>query len=494
MSSIVSAFHLARPEQVVMTSSTRFIVAVVSLLLSVTDPLMAQDPALKTRIVATDLYVPWELVWGPDNKIWITELRGGISTIDPTTGEKNVLLADLPDRFQLNESGLLGMVLHPQFADNPYVYIGYTYLIEQSIKLKVVRYRYDGSTLVEPFVLLGNIQGGPVHNGCRLAFGSDGMLYFTAGDGGNPEDAQKLDFYNGKVLRINPNGSIPSDNPIPGSPLWTWGHRNSQGLTFGPNDVLYSSEHGATTDDEVNIIMKGRNYGWSRVEGLCNAPGEIAFCADSNVVEPIGTPWTPTIAPGAIKYYNSDLIPQWKDHLLMTAMKQQATLVVMELSPDRSRIVSEQRLYRGVFGRLRSLCVSPDGRVFMGTTNRDVYGSPDQYPGSDHIIEITPQSSGVKERSTSNAQQANVVFKITETQLTAFVTDVALFDRSPDRANASNQSSGVSLTITDVLGRVISEHGNGVGGFHIDIAHLTSGMYTAIVHTSSGAEAFTFVR
>lgn len=450
--------------------------------LCATVQLPAQRPALKTRIVASDLRAPWELVWGPDNKIWITELRGGISTIDPATGAKTILLAKPSDVTGYNEDGLLGMVLHPQFATNPYVYVGYTYLIDPNIKLKIVRYRYNGSVLVEPTILLDNMKGGPIHNGCRLAFGPDGMLYLTAGDAGNSEDAQKVDLNNGKVLRISPDGSIPTDNPRAGSPVWSWGHRNQQGLSFGPNGVLYSSEHGATTDDEVNIIMKGRNYGWPRVEGLCNVPSEIAYCADSNIAEPIGTPWTPTLAPGAIKYYSSDLIPEWKDNLLMTAMKQQATLVVMKLSPDRTRIISEERFFQGVFGRLRAVCVSPDGRVFIGSSNYDAYGAPSQYPGCDWIIEITPQTSDIHDEGSASTHggMQHAIFKLTDTELTAFAL----------RNNAT-------LIISDILGRIVSEYHDADaigGGFHIDVASLTSGAYTAVIHTASGTQAFTFVR
>ncbi len=443
--------------------------------------LLAQQPALKTRIVASDLRVPWELVWGPDNKIWMTEQVGRISTIDPTTGEQTILLAVIPDLINVIESGLLGMVLHPLFAENPYVYIGYTYAVSQSIRLKVVRYRYDGAVLIEPTVLLGNIKGGTIHNGCRLAFGPDAMLYVTAGEGGNPEDAQKLDFNNGKVLRINPNGGIPADNPLPGSPIWSWGHRNAQGLAFGPNGILYSSEHGANTNDEVNIIMKGRNYGWPRVEGLCDMPNELVFCADSNVVEPIGTPWTPTLAVAAIVYYQNDLIPEWKDHLLMCAMKAQ-TLVVMTLSEDRTKFIKDERFFRNTFGRLRSICVSPDGRIFIGSTNQDFYGSPAQFPGSDWIIEITPQTSDVKDEGairdgSYNSRTQHAIFKLSGTLLTAFAL-----------------SSDATLIISDIVGRTISEHHDGGGGFHVDVESLVAGVYTAIVHTSQGAQPFTFIR
>ena len=211
------------------------------------------------------------------------------------------------------------------------------------------------------------------------------------GGAGNGTRAQDLASLNGKVLRIEGTGWTLADNPF-GNAVWSLGHRNPQGLTFGPNGVLYSSEHGTSHDDEINIIERGRNYGWPTVEGFCDTPAETAFCASANVKEPIGATWTPTIAPGQLIYYNGDLFPQWKDHLLLIAMKSRA-VILLKLNEARNSIIERRTILQNTYGRLRSICQSPDGRVFIGSSNRDTYG--DNREGSDWIIELTPATSDV---------------------------------------------------------------------------------------------------
>ena len=164
---------------------------------------------------------------------------------------------------------------------------------------------------------------------------------------------------------MNLDGSIPADNPDPSSPVWSIGHRNAQGLVF-VGDSLFSSEHGPDTDDEINIIRRGGNYGWPDVRGICGA-GEEAFCNANNVVEPI-MQWTPTIATCGLDYYNNDLIPQWKNSLLLSTLKD-ATLFQLRLNSTHSAIDSTAEFFENQFGRLRDLCVAPDGRVFISTSN-----------------------------------------------------------------------------------------------------------------------------
>src|SRR5690606_13055391 len=156
-----------------------------------------------------------------------------------------------------------------------------------------------------PYIIFDNIDGANNHNGSRLVISPDKKLIFTTGDAAITSTAQNLNSVNGKTLRINLDGTIPGDNPIQGNPVWTWGHRNPQGLVYSPDStILYSSEHGPSSDDEINIIVKGRNYGWPNVHGFCDNSNETAFCSDSNVVEPI-TAWTPTLAVAGIDFYNS---------------------------------------------------------------------------------------------------------------------------------------------------------------------------------------------
>jgi mono/diheme cytochrome c family protein len=173
----------------------------------------------------------------------------------------------------------------------------------------------------------------------------------------------------GKILRLNMDGTIPEDNPIAGSPVWSWGHRNPEGLVYGPNGILYSSEHGDASDDEINIIQKGSNYGWPNVEGYCDRPEEKTFCNEHSIIEPLKG-WTPTIAPAGIDCYQSKSIPEWKNSILLTTLKGSA-LHVLKLNSKGTAIISDQKYFENVFGRLRDLCISPSGDIYISTSNRD---------------------------------------------------------------------------------------------------------------------------
>jgi aldose sugar dehydrogenase len=188
------------------------------------------------------------------------------------------------------EGGLLGMVLHPNFATSPLVFVVYNYDDGAVYKEKVVRFTYNGTTLTSPLTIIDNIAAAGIHNGSRLVITPDLKLFITTGDANNTALPQDLAARNGKVLRLNLDGSIPADNPGAPSPVWSSGHRNPQGLVYA-NNMLYSSEHGADTDDEINIIEKNRNYGWPTVRGLCNTVKKTGImvglrCAGSAIPAP----------------------------------------------------------------------------------------------------------------------------------------------------------------------------------------------------------------
>jgi len=208
-----------------------------------------------------------------------------------------------------------------------------------------------------------------------MVISPDLKLFISTGDASNQSTPQNINALNGKIHRINLDGSIPSDNPFPRSSIWTYGHRNPQGLVFA-NNILYSSEHGPSSDDEINIIEKGRNYGWPKVEGLCNEPAERIFCLANNVKEPIYS-WTPTEAVCGLDYYNNNLIPQWKNSLLLCTLKG-SKLIQLRLSSNGTSILSGAEFLDGNYGRLRDVCISPDGKVYICTSN-----------GRDKIIEIS---------------------------------------------------------------------------------------------------------
>jgi glucose/arabinose dehydrogenase len=340
---------------------------------------------LQTReVINSNLSMPWEILWGPDNFIWLTEKIGKISRVNPETGQKFELIT-IPDVVNYGEGGLLGMVLHPDFSNNPYVYVVYNYGTPPSGVLeKVVRYTYASGTLNSPLILVDNILGWVNHNGSRLVISPDLKLFITTGDAANTSNPQNDNSVNGKILRINLDGTIPADNPNPvQTPLgaiWSKGHRNPQGMVLY-NQKLYVSSHGDNTEDEINLIEKSGNYGYPNVVGPCDTPAEITFCNANNTIQPIFSSGNVTWAFCGLDYYSSDNYPRWKDHLLMVSLKNQ-TFYTFKLSQDGNSIVGQPTQYfANQYGRLRDIAISPSGKVYFCTNNLNP---------SDKIIEITP--------------------------------------------------------------------------------------------------------
>ncbi|MCZ4244037.1 PQQ-dependent sugar dehydrogenase [Pedobacter punctiformis] len=329
------------------------------------------DVELKAKVIASGLNLPWEMVYGPDNLIWFTEKSGKISRLNPATGQITTLLTISEVRVN-GEGGLLGMALHPDFTSNPYVYVVYDY--GSNYKEKVVRYNYENGSLNSPKILLDQISAASIHNGSRLLI-SDNKLFISTGDASDTSTPQNINSLSGKILRINLDGTIPADNPYPNNPLWSFGHRNAQGLVKVGNKI-FSSEHGPDADDEINIIEKGRNYGWPNIKGFCNETNETAFCAANNVVEPLIN-WTPTIAPSGMTYYDNKYIPQFKNSLLLAILKG-SKLIQLKLDDAQTKIVGTKDFYVNAYGRLRTVCQSPEGKIYICTSN----GSDDK------IIEI----------------------------------------------------------------------------------------------------------
>jgi aldose sugar dehydrogenase len=340
---------------------------------------------IDTTSLKTNLFIPWDLSWGPDNFIWFSERNGKVARLNPETGETFEILSSISDLWTDNpkptenmSTGLFGMVIHPDFSTNPYVFLYYTHH-PTTPKVKIVRYTYNAALdkLVDPFVLIDNIPGTTTfHNSGRMVITKDRKLIFSTGDRSEAAAPQNNNSLNGKILRMNLDGTVPNDNPIPNNYLYSKGIRHAQGLVFSADgNTLYTSEHGPTTDDEINIIETNRNYGWPTVAGFCDLPDEQIFCNNNNVKEPLKV-WTPTIAPCGMDIYNSDVIPEWKNSLLLTTLKER-DLRVLQLSTNGLAILNENIFYdydKGM-GRLRDVCVSPDGDVYVCTSNRDDNGT-----------------------------------------------------------------------------------------------------------------------
>ena len=348
--------------------------------------LTLETTTLTEAEVAIGLDVPWELSWAPDNHLWITEREGSVKRLDPQTGIITTVL-DLSDTvLSTQESGLLGMAIHPDLDQgSPFVYLVYTYEQGFSLLERLVRYSWDGAVLSDPIILLDEIRAGNIHNGSRLIISQDEKIFMTTGDVGNSDLSQDLESINGKLLRINLDGSIPEDNPNPASYVYSYGHRNSQGLAIGPNGQLYSSEHGAQSSDELNLIEADRNYGWPNVQGACNTSNEINFCQAFNVAEPL-IEWSPCVAVNDVAYYESSSIPEWDGKLLMAVLGgfvQQPRLSVLTFNEDGTEVIDEER-YFDDYGRIRDICISPNGVIYFATNGASYPGF-----GPNRIISYT---------------------------------------------------------------------------------------------------------
>jgi glucose/arabinose dehydrogenase len=347
-------------------------------------PKPAED--FNATVITTGLETPWDLLWGPDGMIWVSERAGRISRVDPVTGRRTTA-GDVAGVLQSGEGGLMGIALHPDFPRQPFLYAVHTYGAGDGARNRLVRLRWNGSSLGDQQVLMDGIPGGGIHNGSRIVVGRDRNLYFSTGDAGSANQAQDPTALGGKIMRLDLDGRVPDGNPMR-TPIWSWGHRNPQGLVVHPETgVLYETEHGPSDNDEVNIIEGGRNYGWPNVRGACDESDEIEYCRLRSVVEPL-TSWTPTVAISGADLYLSDRMPALRSSLLATSLNGR-TLWRMKLSGDGRRITERSALLSGVYGRLRDVLVAPNGDIYICTSNRDGRGSPAD--GDDRIIRLTPK-------------------------------------------------------------------------------------------------------
>jgi aldose sugar dehydrogenase len=340
--------------------------------------------ALRTTVITSGLDTPWDLAWGPDGFIWVSEREGRISRVNALSGQRTT--AGQLTVTESGEGGLMGIAFHPDFATQPYLYAMHSYSAN-GIRNRLVRMRYENGALGSPEVLLDNIPGGGIHDGSRIVVGPDRLLYISTGDAGDGSSAQNTSSLAGKILRLGLDG-----RPAPGNAfgaVYSFGHRNPQGMVFHPvSGALFITEHGPGDNDEVSRVVAGRNHGWPNVHGFCDDDigSEKSFCQANNVVEPLRT-WTPTIALAGADFYNATLIPSWRGSLLFTSLKE-ATLHRLTLSADGTTVTGDELLFAGRFGRLRDVLVSPTGQVFIATSNRDGRGSP--VGEDDRIIRIEP--------------------------------------------------------------------------------------------------------
>jgi glucose/arabinose dehydrogenase len=357
--------------------------------------------------LVTGITLPWEILWGPDDHIWCTQRSGEVIRINPETGNYTQILdlsSVVPDGGG-SEPGLLGMVLHPDFENTPKVFIVYNYQSGNSVKERLSSFDWDGAVLNNEEYLINNINGGWIHDGSRIVISPDEKIMMTTGDIGTGSNSQNMNSLNGKMLRINLDGSIPSDNPDPGSYVYSFGHRNGQGLCYGPTGILYESEHGQNNSDELNIIEPNRNYGWPTVQGMCNTNNEETYCAENNVMEPIDE-WSPCIAVNGIEYYNHPAIPEWNNCIVMAVLgglggtsASNDRVSILHLSEDGLSVTSEDQWFTSLNQRFRDVCINPyTGALYVALNGTS-------YPGT------TPNKIKVFENLAfvSVKEQANVI-------------------------------------------------------------------------------------
>lgn len=302
----------------------------------------------------------------------VTERPGRVVVIEKGAVRK---LFDVPGVESRSEIGLMGLTLHPEFAKNRLLYLAYGTSRGGDLVVDVVRYRETGTTLTDATPIIQNLPAASNHAGCRIKFGPDGKLYITTGDATDGDIAQDMQSLGGKLLRVNDDGSIPADNPFPGSPIWTLGHRNSQGIDWDPKSgVLWSSEHGPSGfdggfgGDEVNLVERGKNYGWPRIHHRATEPGLVSPFLE----------YSPAHAPASGAFWRGDF---WFGCLRGAHLHH----VVID-SNNRRKVLREEELFDGDYGRIREVAAGPDGALYFTTSNRDGRGNVRE--GDDRILKL----------------------------------------------------------------------------------------------------------
>ncbi|HLA11191.1 MAG TPA: PQQ-dependent sugar dehydrogenase [Pyrinomonadaceae bacterium] len=345
----------------------------------------ATEVAFRVETVVARLQVPWSIVWTPDGRMLFTERPGRVR--EYVNGElKPTPLFTVPDVEASSESGLMGMALHPKFAENRFVYLAYAFKAGTKM-VRIVRYRDDGQTLLDRKIILDNIPAAANHAGCRIGFGPDGKLYVTAGDATDRQLAQRLDSLAGKTLRVNDDGTVPTDNPFVGqqnakAEIWSLGHRNAQGMDWQPGTgLMFQTEHGPSGfdgpggGDEVNIVEKGKNYGWPIIHHNQTQPG-----LESPLLE-----YTPACAPASGMFYESDSFPQFRGNFFFGCLRGQRIIRVLL---NGKSVTGQENLLEKKYGRIRDVAQGPDGAIYFSTSNRDGRGSP--AADDDRIIRLVP--------------------------------------------------------------------------------------------------------
>jgi len=405
--------------------------------------------------VYTGLDIPWEIT--PYNgQLWVTERHGIVSRINPQDHTRTVLLDLTAQVTQSGEGGLLGMALHPNFDSVPRVFLVYTYGPANNMLEKLVRFDFANNALTNEVVLIDDIPAYSSHNGSRLLFLPDSTLLMSTGDAQQQSTPQNLGSLNGKILRVNMDGTIPADNPFSESLVYSYGHRNVQGMVRLPNGRIYISEHGPSNDDEFQELLPGRNYGWPNVEGYCNTPAEMTFCSNNDIQEPVMT-WTPTIAPADMAYYSNPAFPEFDGSILMAVLKEKK-VIALKLNNTGDAVLGDEDYLTNSIGRIRDVAVGASQEIYFATNGPNA--NNDQ-PNTHSIIAIYPPTSlGV-------AEITNPDIKISPNPVVNTLN--VDFAKNPDYP--------VTLKIVSMAGQIIQQEDLSLQATAVDVSKLTQGWY-----------------
>lgn len=328
----------------------KWLILVLVLAIAIIALQLYRQPATPTsglEVIAQGLEVPWSVDKLPDGRLIFTERVGDLNIID----NGNIKLIEHFDIDPAGEGGFLGLAVDPDFIDNNFIYIYYTEHIEDGTRNRVLRFTLKDDKLSDERIIIDNIPGGSrFHNGGRIKFGPDGKLYITTGDAENPSLSQDLNSLAGKILRIDKDGTIPEDNPF-NTAVWTYGHRNPQGIDWQPGtDVMFSSEHGSSRNDEINIIIKGKNYGWPDTECVETSQG---------IENPIRCYPEFTLAPAGIAFADANT-------LFVAGLR---SLQLRKLTLDGTKVINEEELLTE-YGRIRDVVLIGD-YLYITTSNKD---------------------------------------------------------------------------------------------------------------------------
>ncbi len=326
-----------------------------------------------TSIVAQNLDTPWSIVFLPNESFLVTERKGDVWLMDPNGNPSKDPIATIKNAKEIGEGGLLGITIHPNFENNNFVYLYYTYSQTQDNTLnRVVRMVFKEQKLEGETIIVDKIPGASNHNGGRIKFGPDGFLYIATGDAQNPSSAQDKNATSGKILRVTDQGKPATGNPF-GNLVYSFGHRNVQGLAWDTNGNLWATEHGRSGAlsglDELNLIKPGQNYGWPDIEGDEKRSGMETPRQNSG-----STTWAPS---GAAFIGNSFFFGGLRGQTLYEAII------------ENGKVLEVKEHLKGEFGRIRDVVLGPDGLLYVTTSNQDGRGVPKT--GDDKIIKVNLQ-------------------------------------------------------------------------------------------------------